>query len=269
MLTIAQHNSIDKLAQTARTNRNGTTEIVESNIKLQVFSDDHLTSIYFRQNFEGIDYPNILSMRFDNRVGAITGFCDKWSAYAIGGTQLRVSREEAVDLGWEAANGISTVNIFGVGDVYIHLLKDPMVTLSGAVRDGALYPLYWMRFPTDMVYYTIDQVQVGVWGDTGEIAYCQAVGFNGEPVPNGEIAHSVSPSTTPAATSGVTDTKAPSNNTMLMGLGAAFIFAILVVAALVGVKKRTHRKNRKRNCAKCLNRAQLCAYFYLNWLSSV
>ena len=244
ILAIAQHNSIDKLDQTARTNRNGTAEIVENNIKLQVFSDERWTSVNFIQNFEGANYPNTVAMRFDNKLGGvIDGFCDKWLLYPMGDSHVRVSREEAVDLGWEAANTISTVNIYGVGDVYIHLIKDPMVSLSGTVRDGALYPLYWLRFPTDMVYYTIDQVQVGVWGDTGEIAYCQAVGFNGEPEPNGEIAPSVSPSATAIVpTSGVTDTNTSPNNTLLMGLGAAFIFVILVAAVLVGVKKRTPRK---------------------------
>jgi len=246
MLAIVQHNSIDELAQTARANRNGTAEIVENNIKLKVGSSERWTSVTFKQCIDGIEYPSALGMRFDNRLGGvIDGFSDSWLSYAIGGTHLRVSMEEAVDLGWEAANTISTVNIFGVGDVYIHLLKDPMVSLSGAVRDGALYPLYWLRFPTDMVYYTIDQVQVGVWGDTGEIAYCQATGFQGEPVPNGEIAPSVSPSATPAPTSGVTDTNTSPNNTLLIGIGAAFIFAILIAAVLVRTKKRTHQKNRQ------------------------
>ncbi len=243
MLEVANHNSLDQLVTTAKSNKNGTASIVENNLKMEITSNDYHTAVYFKPSFEGFDYPNVLSMRFDNRLNVIDGFSDRWTTYKIGDTHVKISMDEAVDLAWKAANNISTVTIFGVGDVYIHLIKDPLVSISGAVRDNmTAYPLYWIRIPTDKVYYTIDQVQVGVWADTGEIAYCQATGFEGQPEPNGEVApsSSVAASATPA-TSEVTDANAASNNTALIIAAVTCGFIAVAAVTLVAVKKRNHR----------------------------
>lgn len=247
MLDFVHHNSLDQLVDQAKNSENQThtTSFIDNNLKVRIIFNEFHTSVAFMPSIEGFDYPNVVSVRFNNRLGAIDGFSDQWTAYKLGDTHVKVSRDEAIDIAWKAANNISTVNIFGVGDVYIHLIKDPLVTVSGAVRDNmTAYPMYWIRIPTDKVYYTIDQVQVGVWADTGEIAYCQATGFEGQPEPNGEVASpSSAASSTAPATSGVTDANAASNNTALIIAAVTCGFIAVAAVTLVALKKRNHRNS--------------------------
>jgi hypothetical protein len=165
---------------------------------------------YFSSN--GIDYPRkAVFLGFIN--GRLQDFSDTWSLISVGPPNL-LSREEASDLAWTAANNFNLSFISQDGSIYQVKPDLTNVTfdahLSYTTRNSSeLYPLwniyYYFATPVHGDY----GIQVAIWGDTKEIMDCQSM-----------------------TTLGTPDTPTPSNSNTLNTTQDNLVWLVLVGAAL-------------------------------------
>jgi hypothetical protein len=192
--------SLDQMRDTLNTATAGprSVSVNRDNIKIEVKVNNIRTEVSFVPSYGGIDYPGKISIDFSNNTGDLNILSDTTSIYKIGDTSINISRDEAINMAWNIATNKTSVHIVGVGDVLIQFVKNPLVNLEGSVRDNmTAFPLYSIRIPTDKTYYTMEGLEVGIWADNGQVAYSSNIGFEGQPIPNGQVL----PSSTPAFSS--------------------------------------------------------------------
>ncbi len=242
MLDLVRNNSLDEMLSTLNiSNATNSASVINNNLKMEVSANEYSTEILFMPSYGGADYPNGINLDILNN-GNIDTFTDQQSLYSIGSTTINVSKDDAINTAWNAANNISTVSIDGVGNVSIHFMNNPMINLYGSVRDNMkAYPFYFIQIPTDKVYYTVDGVQVGIWADTGQVAFCELTGFEGQPIPNGQVqTNSVTtPSPLPISTQ---STGSMNNSFSSMQLFIITVISVAIVAITIAaiVVKRRH-----------------------------
>jgi hypothetical protein len=171
------------------------TVISEGNMKL-VVKEDRADWIYIE---DGWDMPTkCLSIHFgSDRLS----FSDTWNLYNVGSLSA-ITEEEAKSIGWEAAknygypftyeNGttftmepkwsnVSEINFYMTpGQKHKQTPDEDFVNPGSVTRAPlSLYPLWTMKFYFEMIG-SASGVQVGVWGDTTEIAYISL--FGGSPM---------------------------------------------------------------------------------------
>ncbi|MEM3378896.1 MAG: hypothetical protein QW674_08160 [Candidatus Bathyarchaeia archaeon] len=132
-----------------------------------------MISFYFMYTINNADSPKSVNIHF--RDGALTGFSDGWYLFKIGSENIKISREEAIIIAQKEANKAATTELnFGNrsirADLYM-LSRNPFV----------LYPFWFVELPLNYPNSTITGWQVGIWADTGEIAYSHPTGILGTP----------------------------------------------------------------------------------------
>jgi len=178
-------------------------EFTEGNITFQVTKKGDKTRINWIYTEGGISMNwKRLSIEFCNN--SFESFRDSWGLYSVSGLS-KISREEAVQIALEAAQQLE-IRI-GHEDRETEIVKVP--DLSNAPYDVNLYMVPFRfeerDFPSNMTrdpltlypywqlhFYFNESiagnvgVQVGVWGDTGEIIYCSGHGYLGSSGPSSE-----------------------------------------------------------------------------------
>jgi len=161
---------------------------------------------------KGVDMPHkCLSISFGSNK---LFFADTWNLYIVGSLSV-ISEDEAKNIGWEAArnynltlvdenetlfsvtpkwSNVSTIALNMIpGQIYNRDPDDHFISGGNATRDPlALYPQWQMMFYFESIGGT-NAIQVGVWGDTKEIAYISATGHLGTPGGNPDTATSTEP----------------------------------------------------------------------------
>jgi len=172
------------------------TEITEGNITFQVSKNGDRTRIKWIYTEGGISmsYKRV-GIAFCNNT--FESFRDTWGLYSVSGLS-EISSEEAVQIALEAAqncelrighedreteivkvpdlsNAPYDVNLYMVPfryqerDIPSEMSRDPLT----------LYPYWQLHFYFNESIAGNVGVQVGVWGDTGEIIYCSGFGYLG------------------------------------------------------------------------------------------
>jgi hypothetical protein len=171
-------------------------EITEGNVNFQVSNDGNNTRIQWIYTEGGISMKwKRVYIKFSNN--AFVSFRDTWGLYSVSGLSV-ISSEEAVQMALEAAqncelcicyedreteivkvpdlsNALYDVNMYMVphryeeSDFPSKISRDPLT----------LYPYWQLHFYFNGSIAGIQGVQVGVWGDTGEIIYCSGFGYFG------------------------------------------------------------------------------------------
>jgi len=178
-------------------------EFTEGNITFQVSKNGDKTRINWIYTEGGISMNwKRLSIEFCNNT--FESFRDTWGLYSVSGLS-KISSEESVQIALEAAQQLE-IRI-GHEDRETEIVKVP--DLSNAPYDVNLYmvPFRFQErdFPSNMTrdpltlypywqlhFYFNESiagnvgVQVGVWGDTGEIIYCSGHGYLGASGPPNE-----------------------------------------------------------------------------------
>lgn len=223
---------VSNMLDTVNTAENTTRS--SNNIKLTISSqevkNDPTTEAINRTTFEwirtvnGVDAPqNVMTITFDN--GVFKFFKDDWNLYKTGSSTVNVSRDKAVEIARNAAKNY-TLKIwlnewvevpFNITEepVSAELFMRPRETLT-------IYPFWRIQLYFDKLYYSAYGIEVGIWADTGETAYCESLSYTGG-TPNGET-----PSTSTA--------ELPPLNTYLITATAAIIIVTTVV--ILALKKR-------------------------------
>ena len=224
--------------------------ITSGNMKLIVSE----TSIWLDYTTDGVDIPN-------KSVGMNLGhntftFSDTWNLYSIGSLSV-ISKDEATSIAFTAAkNYFATLQIkTSNGSILTELewsqrLDVDLGMIPGQIRNDsanddlqdinmgnttrnplALYPIWQAIFYFNKPVGNIDGIQVGVWGDTKEIAYCNPTGFLGG---SGQ-----SPTSTPD-NSGQSSTS-PTQPSLLpieVVIGTVLAATITATLAAIVIKKR-------------------------------
>lgn len=153
---------------------------VIDNLKLEVSVDSFSTSLSWVNTFNGADYTG-LGVRFIN--GTFAAFSQDRSYFKIGGTDVNLSKEEAIalallhakDLSWELPDGTKVTDFTIVEDkIGAALLTQPREPLM-------LYPYWLVILPLDKMYPGfITQIMFQVYADTGEVITCTPLGQGGD-----------------------------------------------------------------------------------------
>jgi len=138
-----------------------------------------ISSLNWRNSFNGADYTGIY-ISFRN--GSFNAFKDDRSYYTIGGTQVNVSQEEAINLALNYVKAFSwkiddvEVNNFNIVEDRI---RAELLTRSREPLN--LYPYWLITLPLDDIYPgLVTTIQVQIWADTSEIIRCDDIPTGGE-----------------------------------------------------------------------------------------
>jgi hypothetical protein len=202
-----------------------------NNIKL-TSTNSFISSLDWRNSFNGADYTGI-SISFRN--GSFYAFKDDRSYYTIGGTEVNISQEEAINLALQHAETFS----WKVGDVEVtdfNIAEDQIRTrlLTKSKEPLNLYPYWLITLPLDDIYPgLVTTIQVQIWADTSEIISCHAI-------TDGELPEFPSPSISPTATPSLepTPTPEPEPFPVLPFVVVSVIVAVVGVGLLVYFRKR-------------------------------
>jgi hypothetical protein len=206
-----------------------------NNIKL-TSTNSLISSLDWRNSFNGADYTGII-ISFRN--GSFYAFQDDRSYYKIGGTDVNLSKEDAValalryaeDLSWELLNGTKVTDFTRVEDeIGAQLLTQPREPLM-------LYPYWLVILPLDKMYPgCITQIMFQVWADTGEVITCTPLGQGGDVPMNVSTSTPDGGSTPPSQQDGGSTLSRDS----LIAITAATA-AVVVAVTIIAFKKK--RKN--------------------------
>jgi|WetSurMetagenome_2_1015567.scaffolds.fasta_scaffold79475_2 hypothetical protein len=169
------------------------TDAYEGNMKLET-KENRVNWIYTEKG------ANITSKRISIDFGFDTlSFTDTWNLYKVGSLGV-ITEEEAKTIGWEAAkkynltftyeNGttvamtpkwsnVSEISFSMIPGQMYKMNQDNFVDPGSVTREPlVLYPQWKMIFYFEMIGGAAG-IQVGVWGDTKEIAYISLYGYLG------------------------------------------------------------------------------------------
>jgi hypothetical protein len=156
------------------------------------------TGVRWSYSEKGVDMPSkCLAIDFGS---SELLFADTWNLYTVGSFSA-ISEDEAKSIGWKAAENYDLVlvyengTLFSVhpdwtdmtyqiavnmipGQIYKQLPEDNFVDPGNVTRDPlALYPLWQMVFYFHENIGDTVGIQVGVWGDSKEVAYISEYGY--------------------------------------------------------------------------------------------
>ena len=142
-----------------------------------------LIDVTFYSAVNGIAFPTGLTLQINGQGGVIS---DMTQFLHVGNATLAVSPNEAAQIGLQAAKAI-TVSVQGSDGSYssvpIALLVNPLTIhlVTGTREPFTQYPEYYIFFGPDGSQGIRYGVLIYVWGDNGEVAYCQAQSTYGPP----------------------------------------------------------------------------------------
>jgi len=227
-------------------------------------------SIGFWYTTNGVDVKNKyfgMNFGYDTFV-----FWDSWNLYSIGSYSV-LSEEEATSMAFDVAkayclnwtwhqtdaNNVTTevkpdwsqmrsdVGLLMIpGQTYNNSLNDALLAKGVGVNSGnttrnplALYPMWSTIFYFTKPISNIVGIQVGLWGDTKEIAYCMEYGYLGSSGQPSTSTSESTPSPTPTANSPSTSTtQTPDSLQTALTIVALFVVAVVSTGLLVYFKKR-------------------------------
>jgi hypothetical protein len=180
---------VSELKNTVLTSSEAKMEI-QNRIETSTNSKNQIHALQFSQiklyfSKDGSDYPSKgLSLQFLN--GSLSDVCDTCSIIYIGAPNV-LSRQEALDMAWTAANNFNLSFISENGSTYE--VKPDLtnatvedIHLSYTLRNSTqLHPLWFIYIFFNQSINGDYGIQVSIWGDTKEVYNCQALTTLGTP----------------------------------------------------------------------------------------
>ena len=129
---------------------------------------------------DNIDFQSkSLVLNFDD-YGFLEMLSDDWHIFKVGSTEVKVSKEEAINIAIEYAEDYSwTVNDVEVNNFTI-VAETVSATLWPHSREDplTLLPYWYVTLYLDRIYPDrVDRLAVGLWADTGEVNICQQLSW--------------------------------------------------------------------------------------------
>lgn len=165
-------NLLDQLDITKNTSK------TVNNLKL-TSTNTLISALDWKNSFNGADYTG-LTVSFRNN--SFYAFKDDRSYYKIGGTEVTLSREEAISLALRYAENFSwTIGDLEVNDFTIVEDHIRALLLTKSREPLTLYPYWLITLPLDDIYPgLITTIQVQIWAGSSEIIRCDAIPTGGE-----------------------------------------------------------------------------------------
>jgi DNA-binding transcriptional ArsR family regulator len=150
-------------------------EVVEGNLKLQIFTSAGTVLFAWMHTENGIDYQTKgLQMVFQNNI--LITMTDGYFLYVVGNTNLAISKEQSIEIAKSHVRTL-TYNIEGQQVSGFTVADDPLsVQLVPHTRGNsvALIPYWFVELKLNEIYAGgINVVTVGIYADTGKIANVQ------------------------------------------------------------------------------------------------
>jgi hypothetical protein len=196
--------------------------------------------------YNDVEYSSF-NLRFEN--GNFSSFTDTRSYRKIGGTEVNISKEQAISKALEIAAEYS-YNYSGKSISNFTIVTDKTRTELGAkIRDApqTYYPCWIVDLPLNETYPgSVYLIRVMFWADTGEAISCKALGYGGS-IPN-ENDDSTNPVTSqPAAASSPSGQIENSIQPPSAGIVALVVAAVLIPLLAAGVFLISKRRTKLRN----------------------
>jgi len=191
--------------------------VTRGNMKLKIFAKGSLVSFQWTYIVDELEKPG-LGIVF--RHGNVETFNNQWNLFKIGSTTINISEEEAVSIARNCAENFSwKVGLESDAQEVknFNILNTPVkAELSLQTRESlTLYPFWRVTLYFDKTYPgNIIGIVVGVWADTGEVRYIEALSTGGMPPP--EIQPNANQTTEPQITK--TSSIVAVAGTMLIGI---------------------------------------------------
>jgi len=189
-------------------------------------------SLYFMYTFNDANSPKSISFHFQD--GVLRNFADTWNIFTIGNENIKITREQAIEIARADASKSSS------NPLNFTSARSITANLHMVVREKlTLYPFWFVELPLDYPNSTVTGWQVGIWADTGEIAYSHPTGILGS-MPN--ISNqppnqmSDNPTTPPASTNAAQNDE---------NLNIPLITAIVITIAILGLVAVVLKKRAK------------------------
>ncbi|MEM3378196.1 MAG: hypothetical protein QXV09_00255 [Candidatus Bathyarchaeia archaeon] len=203
------------------------TTVAVSNLKLKIYAEGQITAFQWLYMFNGLEKPG-LELVFRN--GQIETFNDQWNLFKVGSTTIKVSQEEAIGIAREQAKNFSWKVGLDADAAEVKeftVLEAPVkAELSMQAREPlTLYPFWRITLYLDKTYPGgVIGIVVGVWADTGEVRYIEALSYGG--------------AAPPEDTSTIESTL-PAMDVRVIAVATATIIATAALAAVILQKKRS------------------------------
>jgi hypothetical protein len=158
--------------------------ITYGNTKLETTTSEKYESFRWTYTYNGIEAPSkCVSLGYEN--GFLKYFVDNWDLYTIGGTEVKVSEEQAIStamdqartFSWNMGTGNSTLKVkdYNVANamVWETLFCSNLDVATPRSQDPfMLYPIRHVWVSLDKFYPgNVYGFNVYVWADTGEVCY--------------------------------------------------------------------------------------------------
>jgi DNA-binding transcriptional ArsR family regulator len=155
------------------------------NTKLKVTINGDNAEVLLMYTANGVDFAaKSIRLVFQNNI--LQALYDDWYFYAVGNTQVNVSKDQAIQIARNAAKDFEwkadgeTVSNFNVLSEPVSALFFPHARTDQLV----LFPYWYITLYLDREYPGgVNSIAVGVWADTGEVANIQAL--SGQEVTHG------------------------------------------------------------------------------------
>lgn len=220
-------------------------ETISDNIRFTATIEECQTRLGWSYTSDGIDFlSKRVSIRFDD--GTFVLFKDNWGIYDVGTTSVKISEEEAINVAREQAENYK-LEVYKDEENHLEIdfnLSDKHVNveLLTLTRDSSLlYPFWDIVVYFDRVYNTYYAIQVGIWADTGEVVYCNALSGLGGTLLDNSTVQTINATTSELETSPSASAPAPQSNTSSIGTTIITIASTIVIAiaiATVAIKKK-------------------------------
>jgi len=153
---------------------------------------DHLKMIIKTEEYTYIEWmnsPNGIHNMYNRIIlifqkGALKTFSDSWNRYPIGTANVKISKEESINIAKDCAKNFS----YKIGNTTISnltVLDKPelmQAQLTMQPRENKLYPHWEVLLPLDQYYPGMTtSIRVTLWADTGEVISVNAEGSLGAP----------------------------------------------------------------------------------------
>lgn len=130
----------------------------------------------------GLSNPqNKLTLEFKD--GNLMFFCDYLDMFKIGSAEVKISEQKAIQIAIDHARAYS----WQVGNETVsnvNILDSPIIANISLQNRGnnTLYPYWDIWLPLDKMYSGgVTAFHVGIWADTGEVAFISPIGYYGVP----------------------------------------------------------------------------------------
>lgn len=197
------------------------------NIQLKISNTELWTSFTWERTYNKAVYPG-LGITFND--GAFHSFGQELSYYTIGNTDVKITKEQAIEIALERAESYS----YTYQDTKIenfNILRDSIVAeleVKSRYKPFELYPLWRVDLPLDDIYPgAVYFIRVNLWADSGEIMNIRPLGGGGYD---------------PSYASDSSDAQSGNSAAMpptIVIIATAAVISIIIVIVIVALKRKS------------------------------